>query len=89
MTRHTPGPWHVSKHQDGRSMLVYGADDYEVARVCFPNRKENARLIAAAPDLLRVLVKLEQACADEGVQGMDILLAAARAAIAKATEESK
>lgn len=52
---HIPGPWHVSKHRDGRVMLVYDAGGFEVARVCYPNRDANAALIAAAPELLSAL----------------------------------
>lgn len=52
---YTPGPWHISKHMDGRDMLVYDADGFEVARVCYPNRGANAALIAAAPGLLAAL----------------------------------
>lgn len=55
MTQHTPEPWHISKRRDGRDMLVYGSDDFEIARVCYPNRDANARLIAAAPELLEAL----------------------------------
>lgn len=52
---HTPGPWHISKHRDGRDMLVYDADGFEIARVCYPNRDANAALIAAAPCLVAAL----------------------------------
>lgn len=50
---HRQGPWHVSEHTDGRDALVYDADGFEVARVCYPNRDADARLIAAAPELLK------------------------------------
>lgn len=60
MAKHTPGPWHVSKQQDGRSMVVYGADDSVVARVCFLNRNDNARLIAAAPLMFEALQALDK-----------------------------
>jgi len=52
---HTPGSWHISKHREGRDMLVYDVDGFEVARVCYPNRDANAALIAAAPELLSAL----------------------------------
>jgi hypothetical protein len=48
-----PGPWHISEHTEGSSALIYDADGFEVARVCYPNRDANARLIAAAPELLK------------------------------------
>lgn len=43
----TPGEWRVSKYRDGRQALIYDADDFEVARVCYPNRDADAALIAA------------------------------------------
>lgn len=49
---HRQGKWHVSEHTDGRDALVYDADGFEVARVCYPNRDADARLIAVAPELL-------------------------------------
>ena len=42
-----PGEWRVSKYRDGRNALIYDADDFELARVCYPNRDANAALIAA------------------------------------------
>lgn len=54
-TKHTPGPWRISKHTDGRDALVYDADGFEVARTCYPNRTANSRLVAAAPALYEAL----------------------------------
>jgi len=89
MSKHTPGPWRVG----GNSWFVnqipiepaigcaYGAG-YEV--------KANARLIAAAPELLEALQILAEH--DFGVNGWTPLLESAaikaRAAIRKATGES-
>lgn len=50
---HRQGPWHVSEHTEGRDALVYDTDGFEVARVCYPNRNEDAKLMAAAPELLK------------------------------------
>ena len=50
---HRPGPWHVSEHTEGSEALIYDADGFEVARVCYPNRNADAKLIAAAPELLQ------------------------------------
>lgn len=50
---HRPGPWHVSEHTEGSWALIYDADGFEVARVCYPNRNADAKLIAAAPELLQ------------------------------------
>ena len=52
---HRPGPWHVSEHTEGSEALIYDADGFEVARVCYPNRNADAKLIAAAPDLLAAI----------------------------------
>lgn len=49
---HRPGPWHISEHTDGRDALIYDADGFEVARVCYPNRDADAKLVASAPELL-------------------------------------
>lgn len=57
-TKHTPGPWWV----DGQK-IMQGGDVPNVARDCvgqvFPvvrgNSEANARLIAAAPELLKAL----------------------------------
>lgn len=70
MTKHTPGPWDVA--ENGGNLAVVDATGWEVAwlnewNVEFhpghgddPNvDRNNARLIAAAPDLLGVLVHIE------------------------------
>ena len=88
---HTPGPWDVEPK--GSRHFVDGADGLTVAyldRAGVRERSEieaNARLIAAAPELLEaleaVLPDLEHYVATHG-PGPDKRLAAARAAIAKA-----
>lgn len=53
----SPGEWRVSKYRDGRNALIYDADDFELARVCYPNRDANAALIAACnPAAIRELL---------------------------------
>lgn len=59
--KHTPGPWHVGKDFEagiGRGFFVAGGK-FVRANMVGPNdaQEANARLIAAAPDLL-ALVKL-------------------------------
>lgn len=61
-TKHTPGPWHTTVpcsftlvHRE-----IRGQDDTRIAEVGFgyqdqPQELANARLIAAAPELLEVL----------------------------------
>lgn len=59
-TKHTPGPWHLSAAKD----CIWHQDH---GRICTPpnhaqvwNWEPNARLIAAAPELLEALEDLEQ-----------------------------
>ena len=56
--KHSPAPWHVSKHTDSRMALIYDADGFEVARVCYPNREANAALIAQAPEMREKITRL-------------------------------
>ena len=53
MSKPTPGPWRVVKQIDGTYMLI-GADETIVCDAFEPN-PQDARLIAAAPDLLEAL----------------------------------
>lgn len=59
MAEHTPGPWAI----DGNNRLDVTANDYgTVATVLAPTTpagQANARLIAAGPDLLAALEKIE------------------------------
>lgn len=60
-TKHTPGPWHtVSVYADQEVLTKEGA----LVAVVTPVRcesTENARLIAAAPDMLAALLLITQA----------------------------
>ena len=96
ITHHTPGPWHyspdVSLHN---TALVYGADKYLVADAGRIHRRQpeeqiaNAKLIAAAPDLLDALRDMTEFYAQVTASpDEDSVLAAARAAIAKAEGRS-
>jgi hypothetical protein len=93
--KHTPGPWVVIPPRIGAAITIYGADrEFPVATTCSNTSPAtmqahrdgtvaaNARLIAAAPELLEALL----ACV-EAQQPMAQMHAAeqARAAIAKAT----
>ena len=90
MNAHTPGPWHHGCSKDDPDFLIRTADEW---LVCCASNEGNARLIAAAPELLEALTnllcavdtaiaagdwKIDGACEPE----LDILRA--RAAIAKA-----
>ena len=71
-TTHTPGPWAVSAGSYGPEMQINGADGFGVA-LCADGvgdgvMERNARLIAAAPDLLaalRLALPHVQACAEK------------------------
>lgn len=81
---HTPGPWEVAsafigplhiRNQDGATLAHVGHEDFDTCAA-------NARLIAAAPDLLAALqMMLDQ----HGGLEVSPTAKAARAAIAKAT----
>jgi len=90
MSTHTAGPWFVTTDHTGKVATVYA--DSEGARVCTflgavlrnlgpDSIAANARLIAAAPDLLDALIELvaisNKNCVGPWLQ--------ARAAISKAT----
>jgi hypothetical protein len=101
-TTHTPGPWHVVRDDGGEScwLIRYADPDglaSHVARL-YPGAlcpehgtvEANARLIAAAPDLLAALDAwytwyVEQPAFQDGEDPMPMqTFCAARAALAKA-----
>jgi hypothetical protein len=90
-TKHTPGPWQVSPHSNITSKSLVVAKVEQMPGNYESEKQANARLIAAAPDLLFAL----EACMEnmEGMLGIsdfgsptegDFPLAIVRAAIAKA-----
>lgn len=98
-TKHTPGPWRQStvnpcsvNKGGGKTAIgittTHGTDDQNYTEF-FPSKDEaeaNARLIAAAPELLGALETLTEQAERAGWNGMSVH--AARAAIAKATGET-
>ena len=89
-TKHTPGPWEMNVGQDGA--VVYHPDQGTIADIPMDlsAHPHNARLVAAAPDLLEVLVEAEKIIADfddrDELASEDVgVLKSIRAAIAKAT----
>ena len=57
-TNHTPGPWHIGGHNGGDLIMATGDDEGVLATVYGTTQNEyaaNARLIAAAPELLAAL----------------------------------
>ena len=92
--KHTPGPWRVDP--DPRQDMewnnhIYGADDMAVCFMAHSDGKDderdqaNARLIAAAPELLGAL---EAACRLDYFNEHNALAKQARSAIAKAKGEA-
>lgn len=94
-TKHTPGPWEVGPVDDtvvthvgadGVRLVVAEIDgDYNQPET-WPIMEANARLIAAAPELLEALDRIQNwPRVFDGLRAEDV--AFARAAIAKATGE--
>lgn len=85
----TPGPWHYEGAEDGGRVLAM--DDRQTIvhqPPCNPYNEQvraDARLIAAAPELLEALNLVLDNCLDSG--GLAAAHAKARAAIAKAIGE--
>ena len=83
--RHTPGPWTVGTHLDEGTDLTRG--EYVVFPVPFDEEaKANARLIAAAPEMLAALQGF-LAAFDKDMTALVIAKLKAQAAIAKSTPE--
>jgi hypothetical protein len=87
-TQHTPGPWEVRKGEPWVIAKAYG-DMKSVVHLNLPvdqseSQKADARLIAAAPDLLEALQYMANVCPAIDSTGDDAHIKA-RAAIAKAT----
>lgn len=100
-TKHTPGPW-LRDRESGFDCDVRAANGRKIASVNVQNapkskkgwlsrQKENeanARLIAAAPDLLNALAEIVAAADGDGWKALDAGFNNARTAIAKATGEA-
>lgn len=93
--KHTPGPWVLN--DEDRTIIITGGEDKYVCDVQIhqvpramglheePTRMANAKLIAAAPELLKALqdiVNLQMIFAKDGSEAFD----RAKEAIKKATE---
>ena len=86
MSKHTPGPWTFDNGMGFIRTDTSPYGEWAVAKVNIvrAEAKANARLIAAAPDLLETVKRLREMCADFGAKtACDI----AEAAIFKATGE--
>jgi len=93
-TQHTPGPWYIDRILNNANLGYRAIIDGDGYTVCSPSPmgQANARLIAAAPDLLAVLEEIVKAIDFERgaseTEDAERLLIAAREAIAKATGEA-
>jgi len=100
MSKNTPAPWAFQKAEDcmGRKLdemvrWVITADGHSLWICTGPTwdqdhaeeSESNARLIAAAPELLEALTEIVAAADGDGWKKLDATFAGARAAIAKAT----
>jgi len=89
--RHTPGPWHAGRARSGRLGVWATPLQYSVLDETAPgiDAEANARLIAAAPELLAALTALAQHAGPFAQAGTLLAHAYAQAcaAIARATGE--
>lgn len=92
--KHTPGPWIVENEMDNGDIAICNKSESEIiAFVCGDDKKAklDARLIAAAPELLEALRRLVIDAKLTGLDrqaGWDSFFAQAREAIAKATGDA-
>lgn len=89
---HTPAPWKIDAAHSTRVLLLNDAKGYAIGEIVDTRNPANARLIAAAPDLLEALCTALPFVEDH--EGSDIYKSGAvaravaqiRAAIDKATK---
>ena len=64
-TKHTPGPWEVKPSDKvGRLHVTGRINEVSEIVVCDTDNEANAKLIAAAPDMLEALLKVQTAIAN-------------------------
>jgi len=81
--KHTPGPWTKDRN------IIEDANGNEIARVSYERSgyvQANARLIAAAPDLLEALRYLVREATANGMLDVEPAIIQASTAIAKVRE---
>ena len=59
MNEHTPGPWNCQALAGEHDFAIYNAEDGSDIALARNFHEPNARLIAAAPDLLEALKKMD------------------------------
>lgn len=67
MTKHTPGPWTLLPDNNGWTLHANGRD---ITTEAFDCTDDDARLIAAAPDLLDALKLARRALEDNDIDEM-------------------
>ena len=94
MSGHTPGPWEMTKAGFDRHLIRHAltGKDHVPGYIAEVNNigssfNANARLIAAAPELLEALIALYDDALELDIEKRPLYVAA-RAAIARATGES-
>jgi hypothetical protein len=80
--KHTPGPWLPYSNSAQQRICTHNGGDIASVHCSRKEWLANARLIAAAPELLAAL----RACEARLQSGNEAIAGQARAAIAKATE---
>lgn len=87
ITKHTPGPWFVATSMSGKMAIAQKEDMYSVALIekWRAEHEANAKLIAAAPELLEALQSVLPYLKAVGTSG-NHWLPAVESAIKKATE---
>lgn len=93
MSAYTPGPWYWSDNVPDfpkNHCIIVDADGFTIAEPSLMG-ESNARLIAAAPDLLAALQMVDRIWSNDQTANLDpeSPLAIVRAAIAKATGEKR
>ena len=88
MSGHTPGPWRYD-YEPGYCGEVIASNGQTICTFADEPLPSNARLIAAAPDLLAVVKELEESAAYWSEYDVPLgIVDRLRAAIAKATGEA-
>ena len=89
---HTLGPWQYDINPASTEAIIVDWEGYTVVELhalenstCSSDLEDNARLIAAAPDMLNALMDFVSYFGHDNDNGLDEMLTNARAAIAKAT----
>lgn len=86
-TKHTPGPWFVATSMSGKMAIAQKEDMYSIALIekWRAEHGANAKLIAAAPELLEALQSVLPYLKAVGTNG-NHLVPAIESAIKNATE---